>query len=380
VGGISTPFNAAGGASSEVTFTCTNAGTGSVTVATTDQAAPTLYCSDQTPAGNATCALATSKAGTACGTGTGTCLQVNCPASTTTQTITFVCGNPAACTGVGNGVEVTGDTATGACAVGSYNTGTLKDGQGNFCCTADTTPCNVNGVKTGSGTAANPDTSATGTCPANQVVVGQDLGGFFCCGTFTLLPCTTAGQTNCVQCQGNTSNVCTPTEAAIVAADIAADNVTAAGPDNGANSCYACLVASSCIDDSSGDINKECEDTTGSAAYTSSTTVAECEAVLQCILNSAGSPPVATNECAENGVSGCYCGTDPASSCGSGSASAPVTAGVNGACATQIATGLGFPLGDGADILKNFSVKTLAAGRANAILGCATSNGCSSCL
>jgi hypothetical protein len=374
VGTLGAPTNNAG-LSSQVVFTCNTSGSGSVTVATADQASTTLVCSDQSAAGNATCAASTSAVGTACGTG-GTCAAVPCPSSMTTSTVSFVCGNPAACTGVGTGVEVTGNSATGTCPQGSINTGTLKDGLGNYCCSNDVTPCNNPLV--GSGTPANPPTSQTGTCPGTQQVVGQDQGGLWCCGVFTAKACTT-NTTNCVQCTGSNGGLCTPTEAAIVNQDISAGNASLAG-GLGPNSCYSCLVLNSCIDDNGGDVNKECEDNTGSAAYTGGTTVAECESVLSCILGSAGNPANPANECANNGVSGCYCGTDPAAACGSGSATSPVTAGVNGACASQIATGLGFPLGDGQDIGKSLTVKTLAAGRAASIFACATSNGCSSCL
>jgi hypothetical protein len=264
------------------------------------------------------------------------------------------------------------NSATGTCPTGQTNTTGLQDSAHNYCCTQ--LPCYNGTTKVGTGTEA----SSSGTCPAESYDNLKDLAGHSCCGP--LIPCTTAGQTGCVPCDQNTSEVCTPTEAKFVQLDIDLGLATTAAPETDPSSCYECLVSFSCIDDASGDVNKECEDNTGAATYASGTTVAECQSVLSCIVDSLGTPPVEAHGCAANGVSGCYCGTDPASSCGSGSASAPITAGVNGACASQIATGLNFPLGDGADISHDLSVKTLATGRAIQIFACANSNGCLSCL
>jgi hypothetical protein len=212
-----------------------------------------------------------------------------------------------------------------------------------------------------------------------------------------LAPCTTeAGLTaldggpNCVFCQGNASEICTPTEALFVQYDIDNKVITAPGPDKiddagfADQPCYQCLVASdnACLDDSHGNTGMECEDTTGSAAYaplTNSamdTTTAECEAVITCILGSG----VGITQCAANSVGTCYCGTDPNSSCASGSFGQPAIAGVNGICDQQIADGLGVPLGDGADVADNFNATSTAGGRAVQMFTCAQSGNCAHCL
>jgi hypothetical protein len=329
-GTLGTPVVAAGNASASVVFTCPTTGqTDTIQVVTADQSGAV------------------------------------CPASLTTATVTVTCGvPPAACTGVGTGVEATPDTAAGTCPAGQTNTGTLQDSSGNFCCSLSA-PC----AGVGSGTEATPDTAA-GTCPSGQTNSLKDANGNFCC--VGLVACTTAGQTGCVTCTGNASGICSPTEADFVGRDIALGLVTAAGPDSAATNCYPCLWQNSCIDDTvNGDVNHECEDTgitTGTAT--------QCETVITCILGSG----TGSAECASNGVSTCYCGTDSASACSSGTSTAPVTAGVNGTCDTAIAAGLGFPLGDGSDIGPNFTATTRAAGRADQIFTCARSNTCSSCL
>ena len=64
-------------------------------------------------------------------------------------------------------------------------------------------------------------------------VVGTDTGApdtGVDSGPVALVPCTTAGQTGCVQCQGNSNNLCSPTEALIVQQDIKKGLATAAGP------------------------------------------------------------------------------------------------------------------------------------------------------
>jgi hypothetical protein len=371
VGGLSMQVNAPGGTSSQVVFTCVNAGFGNVTVTTADQATPTKYCTDGSAAGDAFCT--TAAVGAACGTG-GMCAQVTCPTSMTSQTIQFQCGNPAPCTGVGTGVEVTGNSPTGSCPAGSYNSGTLKDGQNNYCCTNDSTPCTVtiNGVVqvTGDGHETSNGTP-TGTCSVSgDVVVGTDPGGFSCCGP--LAPCTATNTSNCVQCQGSTGGTCTATEAYFVGRDIALGAVTAAGPDNGPNSCYACLFNNSCLDSAPapvglGTTGKECGDNVAPNAFVNGTNSAECTSLISCIV---GASDGTTPTCATSGVATCYCGTDPAASCNGGTAAAPTPAGVNGTCFNQYATGLGFPVGDGADIHVNYATHGLAAGRAGQIFVC----------
>jgi hypothetical protein len=183
----------------------------------------------------------------------------------------------------------------------------------------------------------------------------------------TLSPCTTVGQTGCVQCQHNAAGngVCTPTEAAIVQHDIDVGLATAPGPDP-ADGCYACLNSKIALDDDRGSTGNECEDslTTG--------TDAECLAVLSCILQSGDGD--AGSSCAAAVVNACYCGpAAPGSACNSAGSA------VNGPCVNQIATGFGFPVSDNHDILHNFSDQTFASGIVTTMFQAAVTNKCGGC-
>jgi hypothetical protein len=195
-----------------------------------------------------------------------------------------------------------------------------------------------------------------------------------------LLPCTVAGQTDCVQCQGNATNLCSPTEAAFVQHDIDTHVATTAGPDPdnpnfpSMGSCYACLLAGGCIDDTTfSDVGHECEDDSPPFSFLAGTTTAECQAVLSCILGSGNG----ISSCASAAVSGCYCGTAAVSTACQGD---PAAGPINGACATEIATGLDFPVSDGTDNTKNLTDITKGAGRATQVFQCAQSNSCAACL
>jgi hypothetical protein len=305
----------------------------------------------------------------------------------------FCCAS-STCVGVGTQVEANPNTAAGICPTGQTNTGTLTDPSGNFCCSQKA--CYNGATMVGTGIEATPDTAA-GTCPTGTVNSAIDSAGNFCCANPPpLAPCTTAAMAaspvanNCVLCSGNSSGICTPTEAQFVQRDIQLKLVTTAGntDTDKMNDCYACLVNGSCLDDSHGDTGNECEDNTGSAAYApivasaSNTTTAQCEAVVECILaSSTGTTDSAeeSSECAALSVGTCYCGTAANSTCASGSLASPAPGPINGVCATQIAAGLGLPVGDGADIAPNFNATTTAGGRANQIFTCANSNACTSC-
>jgi hypothetical protein len=271
----------------------------------------------------------------------------SCPPQDTTGTVQVTCGSPP-CQNptVGTGHPV----VMGMCPPGESNLG-LKDAQGNACCSV--TPC----LGVGIGVEANPN-SATGICPAGSVNNLKDPQGDFCCGP--ILPCTTAGQAGCVQCQGNASGVCSPTEASLVAKDVATGKATAAGPDP-AGSCYTCLLNGGCLDDTTfGDTGHECGDLPAALQ-------ANCASTLSCILST---------KCAAASVSICYCGTaGVATACQGNPAPGPI----NGACDMQISTGLGFPLTDGTDNTKHLTDTTLAAGMADQIFQCALSNACSAC-
>jgi hypothetical protein len=185
-------------------------------------------------------------------------------------------------------------------------------------------------------------------------------------------PCTSKNPIHCVQCQGNISGdggneagLCTPTEANFVQHDIDLQIATDAGPDpNGG--CYSCLFSESCIDDTEyGDNGHECED--GTFVIVGNTTVADCETAIQCILGSS---------CATGGVAGCYCGDAGLETTCQGN---PAVGPINGACAQQIATGLGFQLTDGTDVTNNFTSLGLAAGRAIQLFVCAAVDNCTAC-
>jgi hypothetical protein len=182
----------------------------------------------------------------------------------------------------------------------------------------------------------------------------------------SLHPCVVVGDTSCVQCQYNSAapnanQTCTPTEAAIVANDIMRGHSTVPGP-SGANSCYTCLAFNGCLDDTQfNDTNHECEDAllVGTAA--------QCEATLGCIL---------TADCSSASISICYCGTaELLTACQGNPAAGPI----NGACASTIAAGLGFPVTDGTDDTAQLTSTTFASGKADQIFQCALTNDCGAC-
>jgi hypothetical protein len=247
-------------------------------------------------------------------------------------------------TGTGMDSTVPADTGTG------HDTGTEMDSS----------------VDTGSGmdsmAEAAQDSEADSAADTGMGKDASEGGG-------SLVPCTTAGQTNCVQCNGWSDGVCTPTEAIVVQFDIDHGHVTAPGPEpfnpqSGftMNPCYTCLLNQACLDDTVfADMGWECGDplTTG--------TTAECLTTLNCLM---------TTKCAAEAVSTCFCGTAPvAGTCQGNPAAGPI----NGACASQIAAGIGFAETDGTDITKNLTDLTRASGKADRILQCAQSNKCMYC-
>jgi hypothetical protein len=204
----------------------------------------------------------------------------------------------------------------------------------------------------------------------------------------SLVPCTTAGQTQCVSCQGNAADggaggLCTPTEALLVELDIARGSVTDAGsdpydPNNpgvaAASGCYTCLYNSGCLDDTTfGDTGHECGDLpSGDFASGDGTTdmySTLCLATLQCIL---GSGCALTN----GGPTNCYCGSGGGSQ-GQCPKNGPATDGV---CKGPETDGFKFTPNDSTDILKNYSDNAEPSGVANQILVCANANSCFQCL
>jgi hypothetical protein len=245
------------------------------------------------------------------------------------------------------------NTASGTCSGTDPLTGNplvnaaIPDPSKNFCCIP---AC-------GGGHVATPF-SATGSCAAFP---GTSNNGSGCCMPAGLHPCTSAGDANCVQCQGNPRNapVCTATEARFVQRDIDRGKVSTTGPDSPA-SCYSCLFMNNCLD-SAGTVFVECKDgpQLGSEA--------DCLAVVDCVLASS---------CSAVQTSDCYCGTAPATS--SACYNAPSTE--NGACASQIAAALNLPVSDGYDIGFRLSDSRYAGSVADDIFSCAVQAQCAACL
>jgi hypothetical protein len=200
----------------------------------------------------------------------------------------------------------------------------------------------------------------------------------------TTAPCASTGP-NSVQCPGSAANngVCTATEAAIVAKDIAKGNLTAgqlkpyvSAANNG--SCYTCLNAKSCLDDNQMDVGSECADAPDLSGGAAGSGVTQCLSTFNCILNDdcqgAGGIAGTTATTAQENVNLCYCGGNNA-----GSACNTSGAATNGLCVTQEAAGFGFAFTDNMDILQNFGAKTFPSGIANHIFQCAASQKCTIC-
>lgn len=228
--------------------------------------------------------------------------------------------------------------------------------------------------------------SAVDTGAGDAVVDG---GGQHVSEAGGLVPCTVAGQTDCVECDGNATGMgsngglCEPAEAIFVQLDIDNGTVTAPGvdpfdPDNPSDptksGCYPCLYNNGCIDDTAfGDEGHECGDLPAGNFTAGDGTVGlystDCVAVLQCATGT-------TCANSTSGVENCYCGP------GGGSPSncpnnGPAT---NGACKTAETNGFLFMPDDSTDILKNYSDKAEPSGRANQIFVCARANSCMQCL
>ncbi len=232
-----------------------------------------------------------------------------------------------------------------------------------------------------------PETGATDASASETGPSGTSEAG-------SLVPCTSAGQTNCVSCPNRSSGVCTETEAAFVALDIGAGAVTGSGPDyagspSSTGSCFSCLVASSCVDNPQHGIkNRECDDigtptfsmtsatfTNGSGASVGS--VSACIGALLCVLGPTG------QQCAANaqGETFCYCGTGGFAGLGPTTCSSN-GASVDGPCLMAEVAGFTFPQSDANDIINNYTDTTGSnpSGIANQILNCAQGNGCTTCL
>jgi hypothetical protein len=244
---------------------------------------------------------------------------------------------------------------------------------------SDTSPETDSGAETGSGMDAaaegapdaEPDAVAdTGTGADATTDTGADAGGDAGDGAPSLVPCTTAGQTNCVSCDGwatmvgANGGICTPTEAILVQHDIDRGYVTAPGPELQSGNpvpCYECLFGAGCLDDSIyGDTGYECSDVPAGGTTTS----AQCLTTLGCLMSTG---------CAAISVNACYCGTVSSMSCNAN------TVTTDGACAAPIAAGLGFPVSDGADNIAHLTDQSFASGLADQIFLCALMHSCTAC-
>ncbi|GEM_PF-2676006 len=244
--------------------------------------------------------------------------------------------------------------------------------------------------------APSPDSAASEGAPETGTTEASasETGPSGATEAGSLVPCTSAGQTNCVSCPNRSSGVCTETEAAFVALDIGAGAVTVSGPDytgspSSTGSCFSCLVASSCVDNPQHGIkNRECDDI-GTATFSQTTatftngsgasvgSVSACIGALLCVLGPTG------QQCAANaqGETFCYCGTGGFAGLGPTTCSSN-GASVNGPCLAAEVAGFTFAQSDANDIINNYTDTTGAnpSGIANQILDCAQGNECTTCL
>jgi len=313
---------------------------------------------------------ATGGAGTLTGTsGTTNTFLCQSAGSETITVTAAISGGGASCPSTGTlsttvSCDTVGDATVeaGASPVDAAAETSAPQG-GNDASSADT---GASVPDTGTGTEeASAGEAGAGEAGAGDGAAGSSEAGTEAGTTAALAPCTTAGQANCVTCQGNATGtganggICTATEALFVQKDITAGIATAAGPDP-STGCYSCLLHADCLDDDEfGDTDQECGDPLSTG------TSAECLTTVSCLLSSG---------CAASSPSICYCGTAPTTTTCYSTPSAE-----NGACATQIATGNGFAVDDGADNLTNLTNTTLASGMAVQIFECGKSNHCSQC-
>jgi hypothetical protein len=275
-------------------------------------------------------------------------------------TPTFTCAASSATTG-SLPLRITATVAlpdSGACAGVAFTTMT-----GIFQCEQSLTGAD-SGTVVDSGTVI--DTGVDTGVDSGTATDASDGGG-----AVLLAACTTSTAA-CVQCQGNASGLCSPTEAVIVNFDIAQNVAVAPGPAPAA-SCYNCLLQAGCIDDTIfPDSGHECGDLTGSFTAgdgNTGTASSLCLATVQCVIGSA---------CAETngGLDNCYCGAGG----GSPSACPGNGAATNGVCKTQETNGFLAAPTDATNTLKNFTDTTEPSGLANQIFICAQASSCTQCL
>jgi hypothetical protein len=250
----------------------------------------------------------------------------------------------------------------------------LPVGDINCSATADAGGCTPtpNSTTSNCGTCGNVCSGATPIC----TISGSAPGGFKCAAS-PPVPCTVAGQTNCVQCPGSTGGVCDATEALFVNIDITNGVVTTNTPDSAPTGCYECLLGGSCIDSPAAhQAGLECEDLTGNFTdFGGATGVAStlCDNALACIVGTQGAGCAANAE----GEAFCYCGTGPgatiASCNGDGAA-------VNGNCLSTLVLGYPFASTNTPSVLPGLTGSAYPSGKAMALISCAQTNSCTQCL
>jgi hypothetical protein len=167
------------------------------------------------------------------------------------------------------------------------------------------------------------------------------------------------------RCKGNNGGApCTATELLFLQKDT--DLATGEAKKGKAFGCYDCLVSAGCLDDKQDptDVHHECGDTGASGidkpTMTGGSGAEACLSVLNCVLSSG---------CAgANGVGACFCGTAVGEQC---------LVSPNGPCQSEIEDALGTT--DPKIANQRFTNSAYAAGMANTMLACATSNSCSQC-
>lgn len=291
----------------------------------------------------------------------------------TTPVVDAAAGTGAAESGASSHPDATADAMTTVTMDGAMDSSTgtqavdspadTPDTQGGANSDATTVEASIDSAAS-DGTASDA-TTTDGSASPDSGHQGGSLG-----------PCTSAGQTDCVQCEGNGDGLCTPSEALFVQFDITQGVATAAGPDP-MTSCYACLYNNGCIDDTvNGDTGYECGDLSGTFTNGSGSSVdavSTCLTTLQCTL---------TKGCGQTngGLTNCYCGAGG----GTPSACASPSAGpnTNGACKTEDVAGFKDPADDSADIVgKDFTSATQPSGVANQMFACGQVGGhCPQCL
>jgi hypothetical protein len=236
--------------------------------------------------------------------------------------------------------------------------------------------------------AGSPDAGEHDASVVDAAVDSGGEGG----STQPLVPCTTAGQTNCVECDQNVNKLCTATEAIIVTRDIEEGFVHSDGTLT-AGSCYECSITNGILDsDVQGFSGDECGDLAGAA-------VQQCLNALNCYLgspqsgtaglsgtNSGATPAQLAADCGNEkpaGVFNCFCGTnepDVTDCKNGGTVAAGATGGhgvasPNGACINQIIAGTGTTTSTlNATIITDMGNTTLGAGLAAQFLQNAGSN------